>query len=76
MKRSTMLLIVAFCLIIAFILQAIFLARYVGRLPDDWVGIGIFIAALIAFALVSVGYLIQWKSQRYIERRGLKEEDK
>ena len=76
MKRSTMLLIAAFCLIIAFILQAIFLARYVGRLPHDWVGIGLYGAALSGFALAATGFTIQWSRQKRLEKRGLPEEDR
>ena len=71
MRRSTMLLIAAFCLSIAFILQAVFLARYVGRFPHDWVGIGLYCAALIGFALIVVGFLIQWRRQKRLEKHGL-----
>jgi len=73
-KRSTMLLIAAFCLIIAFALQSIFLARYVGRLPHDWVGIGLYGAALSGFALAAAGFIIQWGRQKRIEKHRLPEE--
>jgi len=75
-KRSTTLLIAAFCLVIACVLQAVFLARYVGRLPHDWVGIGLYSAALIGFALAATGFLIQWRRQKRVEDRGLVAEEK
>ncbi len=73
-NRSTRLLFVALCLTIACILQAIALARYVGRLPDDWVGIGLYSAALVGFAVAAIGFFIQWQSEKDVEKRQRLEE--
>jgi hypothetical protein len=44
---------------VACILQIIGLVRYVGRLPDDWVGIGLYIATIVAFAVAAFGFYAQ-----------------
>lgn len=48
---------------VACILQVIGLIRYIGRLPQDYVGIGLFSFTAVAFAIVSIGFFIQWKKQ-------------
>ena len=58
------LLIVAASAIGACVLQVIDLVRYLGRLPEDWVGSGLYSATIIAFALVAVGFYIQWRQQK------------
>ena len=35
------------------------LARYIGRLPDDNVGKGLFNFAAVAYATISIGFFIQ-----------------
>ena len=70
-------LFAALCLAIVCILQAIALARYVGRLPDDWVGIGLYSAALVGFVVASIGFFIRWQSEKDMERQQqLEEQDK
>ena len=69
MKKSTGLLTVAVCLSVGAVLQAIGLARYVGRLPDDWTGIGLYSAALVAFAIGALGFLVQWRAAKDRERQ-------
>ena len=64
MKRPTGLLTVAVCLTVACILQGVGLARYVTRLPHDWVGIGLYIAAAVGFAIAAIGFFIQWKKYK------------
>ena len=76
MKRSTTFIIMTLALPIAIILQVIGLTRYAGRLPDDWVGIGLYSATLGGFALAAVGFLIQWRKQRRVEKGELAEEEK
>ena len=68
-KTSTRLLIVAVCLAIAVILQATGLARYVDRLPDDWVGVGLYSAALVGFAIAAVSFFIQWQKEKKLGRQ-------
>ena len=48
---------------VACILQIIGLLRYVERLPDDWVGLGLYFVTIIAFALVAFGFYIQSRRQ-------------
>ena len=48
---------------IACILQIIGLIRYIGRLPEDYVGISLFSITAVAFAIVSIGFFIQWRKQ-------------
>ena len=63
MKRSTAFLGAALCSSAGFVAQAIGLARYVGRLPDDWVGVGLYGATLIAFAIGATGFSIRWRKE-------------
>ena len=49
---------------IAFILQAIGLARYISRLPEDWIGIGLYSITLVAFAVAAFGFYLQWKHEK------------
>ncbi|HEY88084.1 MAG TPA: hypothetical protein G4O06_08755 [Dehalococcoidia bacterium] len=46
------------------ILQVVGLARYISRLPDDWVGIGLYIATIIGFLLAGMGFTIQWRQEK------------
>ena len=46
---------------IACILQIVGLIRYIGRLPEDYIGITLFSLTAIAFAFVSIGAFIQWQ---------------
>ncbi|MFC1957532.1 hypothetical protein ACFLX0_01785 [Chloroflexota bacterium] len=56
-------LIMSVAAAVACILQVIGLVRYIGRLPEDCIGIGLFSFTAIAFAIVSIGFLIQWRKQ-------------
>ena len=56
-------LIMAVAGFIAFILQIIGLIRYIGRLPEGYVGIILFSITAVAFAIVSIGFFIQWRKQ-------------
>jgi len=57
-------LIGAICAAIAFVLQAIGLARYISRLPEDWIGIGLYSFTLVAFAVAAFGFYVQWSRER------------
>jgi hypothetical protein len=46
---------------VACILQIVGLVRYVGRLPGDRVGIGLYVVTAIAFALGAFGFYARWK---------------
>ena len=61
--KTKKLLILAIVAVLACILQVVGLLLYLNRLPDDWVGIGLYIATIVAFAIVAAGFFIQWKRQ-------------
>lgn len=67
--KPTVYLIAGACMSVAAVLQAVGLARYVGRLPDDWVGIGLYIAALVGFAIAALGFFIQWNREKRRQQR-------
>lgn len=46
------------------VLQVIALVRYVRRLPDDWVGIGIYSATIVAFAVAGIVGYARWRIER------------
>lgn len=52
---------------IACILQVIGLTRYIGRLPGDWLGIGLYIITIIAFGLAALGFFIRWNEEKQAE---------
>lgn len=39
--------------LIAAILQVIGLLRYIDRLPDDWIGIALYVISILAFSVLS-----------------------
>jgi tellurite resistance protein TehA-like permease len=61
-KRA--LLIASIAAALAFVFQIIGLIRYIGRLPDDWVGIVLYSITIIAFACASLGFYIQWNRHK------------
>jgi hypothetical protein len=44
---------------LATVLQTAGLVRYISRLPNDWVGISLYIVTILAFAGISAGAFIQ-----------------
>jgi hypothetical protein len=61
--KSRNMLIAAVCSTVACLLQVIGLIRYLSRLPDDWVGIGLYIATIVAFALGAIGFYGRWAKE-------------
>jgi len=58
--RSTKsLLIAAAFSAVACLFQIVGLIRYLNRLPDDWLGIGLYLVTIIAFALGAIGFFVQ-----------------
>ena len=57
-------LLVAVLAIVACVFQVVGLVRHLDRLPEDKVGVGLYIATIVAFALVAVGYYAQWRRQK------------
>jgi hypothetical protein len=52
------------------LLQITGLARYLRRLPDDRLGIALYIVTIVAFALVSIEHFARWRKERRMEREG------
>jgi hypothetical protein len=46
---------------VACLFQIIGLVRYVGRLPDDWIGIGLYAVTIVAFAVGAIGFYVRAK---------------
>jgi len=67
-KRSTAFLGAALCSAAGLVVQVVGLAHYVGRLPDDWAGVGLYSATLVAFAIGAAGFSIQWRKELRRER--------
>jgi hypothetical protein len=60
-------LFAALCSGFAFLLQGIGTVRYVSRLPDDWVGIGLYLTTAVLFAVIAVGFYGKYMSERQAE---------
>lgn len=58
-KNSRIFRLVGWSAVIAATLQTVGLIRYIQRLPQDWIGITLYIITLIAFIAVSIGSFIQ-----------------
>jgi len=56
--------IIGLCAALACLLQIYALCRYIKRLPDDWVGIALYIVTIYAFAAISVGFIFQSRKQK------------
>jgi len=61
--KSKGLVIAAIFSVVACLFQIIGLVRYLSRLPDDWIGIALYIVTIVAFLLGAVGFYIQWRKQ-------------
>lgn len=48
----------------ACILMVVGAARYVDRLPRDWVGIGLYIAAAVGFAAAAFGFYVNSRREK------------
>jgi NADH:ubiquinone oxidoreductase subunit K len=56
-------LIGAVIMLIAAALQLIGFLRYLDRLPDDLVGLGLYIVTIIALVISAFGFYIQWRGK-------------
>lgn len=55
---------------VACLLQITGLVRYLHRLPDDRLGIALYVVTIVAFALVSIEHFARWRKERSLERDG------
>ncbi|MEA1958359.1 MAG: hypothetical protein U9N44_01615 [Chloroflexota bacterium] len=64
MKTSTQYLIGMGIFTLATVLQGVGVVRYIQRMPDDSVGITLFVVATVAFALGAAGFYFRWVKAR------------
>ena len=62
-RRATNVWTAAVAPAIGCVLQVVALVRLVRRLPDDWVGIGIYSVTLAAFALAAITGYVRWRHE-------------
>lgn len=48
---------------VACVLQIVGLVRYIGRLPDDWLGIALYTVSAIAFAVGALGFYVRFRRE-------------
>ena len=46
------------------VLQIVGLVRYLDRLPEDWIGIGLYILTIIAFVVASFGFYTKGRTEK------------
>jgi EamA domain-containing membrane protein RarD len=63
MEKSIGWYIGAVCMMVIPILLVVLFARHVNRLPDDWVGIGLYITAIILFICAILGFYSHWRNK-------------
>jgi len=63
------------CFTVGSALQIFGTVRLAGRLPHDWVGIGIYGATAVLFAICALGFYVQSIRQRQQERGKVVEDD-
>jgi uncharacterized membrane protein YhhN len=64
MKRHSKYLALTIAVCIACLLQIAGFIRYLHRLPEDTVGIVLYIITIIAFAISALGLFIQWRKEK------------
>ena len=70
MKTSTHYLIGLTIFTLATVLEGVGIMRYMQRVPDDNVGITLFVVTMVAFALGAVGFFFKWVKERQDEAGG------
>jgi hypothetical protein len=63
MKNSNSSRFATIFMVIAALLQIFGLIRYLDRLPQDWLGIGIYIVTIVAFVIASFGFYSKGRRQ-------------
>ena len=65
----------AVCFTVGAVLQIVGTVRLAGRLPQDWVGIGIYGTTAVLFAVCALGFCIQWRKEESKGKTGESEGD-
>jgi hypothetical protein len=63
MKDSQFFLNATVFMVIITLLQVFGLVRYMDRLPQDWVGIGIYILTIVSFVIVALVFYSRGRKQ-------------
>lgn len=64
MKNSRSFRFASIFIAIAALLQIFGLIRYLDRLPQDWVGIGLYIVTIVAFVIAAFGFYVKWRDEK------------
>jgi hypothetical protein len=64
MERSKSWLVGAICFAIGFIFQLYGTIRYIGRLSDDYIGIVIYSATTVFFAIAAIGFFSNYRKTK------------
>lgn len=56
-------LVGAVIMVVAAVLQLIGFLRYLDRLPDDLVGLGLYAVTIIVLVITASGFYVQWKAK-------------
>jgi len=75
MKASTQCLVGMAIFTLATVLQGVGVMRYMQRMPEDTVGIALFVVTMVAFALSAAGFYFRWVKARRGEVGDVSEED-
>ena len=67
MRKAKSLLATAMVLTGAAFLQLIGACRYVERMPDDYVGIGLYVAILAFLTIAALGFFMEWAKVKHKE---------
>ena len=65
-SRST--LVFAATTAVACLLQIVGLIRHVSRLPEDWIGIGLYATTIAALAAGALGFYARWRKDKQEQR--------
>lgn len=59
MSKKRLWRITSTCAVVACLFRVVGLIRYLDRVPGDWIGIGLYVVTIAAFAVGAVGSYIQ-----------------
>lgn len=54
---------ISLILVFGLLFQIVGIIRYINRLPDDWLGIGLYLATIVAFSMAISLHFIRSKNQ-------------
>jgi len=63
MKNSNAFRIASIFMAITALVQIFGLVRYLDRLPEDWLGIGLYVVTIVALVIASFGFYVKWRQE-------------